>query len=111
MLHHGPTYTQCQLVTANEAVVTEPFTADDIKGAVNELSPRSLPTMSSMINTLTNATVASAMASDEDDTEEPVPEELPGANQPDEIWQLPSKASYQPTISTLGETATSASPT
>ena len=30
-----------------------------------------------------------------------------GANQPDLIWQLPSKASYRPTIPTLGETVTS----
>ena len=34
-------------------------------------------------------------------------EELPGVNQPDLIWQLPSKASCRPTIPTLGETETS----
>ena len=40
---HGPTYTQCSLITTNEnnAVITEPFTADDVEVAVNELSPRS----------------------------------------------------------------------
>ena len=41
----------------------------------------------------------------------PCQEELPGANQPDLIWQLPSKASYRPTIPTLGETVTSNRPT
>ena len=32
---------------------------------------------------------------------------LRGKNQPDLIWQLPSKASHRPTIPTLGETVTS----
>ena len=70
--HHGPTYTQCSLITTNEAVITEPFTADDIEVAVNELSPRSTQsieraTMSPMINALTNATVPSVVATVEDD--------------------------------------------
>ena len=57
---HGPTHTQCSLITTNDAaVLTEPFTADDIEVAVNELSPRSTQsieraTMSPMINALTN---------------------------------------------------------
>ena len=72
---HGPTYTQCPLT---EAVIAEPFTADDIEVAVNELSPRSTQsvsraTMSPMINALTNATVAAVIASVEEDTEVPVP--------------------------------------
>ena len=72
---HGPTHTQCSLT---EAVITEPFTADDIEVAVNELSPRSTQstsraTMSPMINDLTNATVAAVIASVEEDTEVPVP--------------------------------------
>ena len=55
----------------------EPFTADDIEVAVNELSPRSTQsisctTMSPVINALTNATVAAVMASVEEDTEVPV---------------------------------------
>ena len=76
--HHGPTYTQCPLITTNEAVITEPFTADDIEVAVNELSPRSTQntshaTTSPLINALTNAIVASVVATVEDDTEAPVP--------------------------------------
>jgi len=76
--HHGQTYTQCSLITIDEAVITEPFTADDIEVAVNELSPRSTQsisraTMSPLINALTNATVASVIATVEDDTEVPVP--------------------------------------
>ena len=72
---HGPTYTQCPLT---EAVIAEPFTADDIEVAVNELSPRSTQsisraTMSPMINALTNATVAAATASVEEDTEVTAP--------------------------------------
>jgi hypothetical protein len=72
---HGPTYTQCSVI---EAVIAEPFTADDIEVAVNELSPRSTQsisraTMSPMINALTNATVATVIASVEEDTEVPVP--------------------------------------
>ena len=56
--HHGPTHTQCPLITTNEAVITEPFTADDIEVAVNDLSPRSTQsisraTMSPLINALT----------------------------------------------------------
>ena len=77
---HGPTYTQCSLITINDddTVITEPFTADDIEVAVNELSPRSTQgisraTMSPMINALTNATVAAVIASVEEDTEVPVP--------------------------------------
>ena len=102
---HGPTHTQCSLssLTANDddTVITEPFAADDIEVAVNELSPRSTQsisraTTSPMINALTNATVAAAVASVEEDTQKcPHQEELPGANQPDLIWQLPSKASYR----------------
>ena len=58
--------------------MTEPFTADDIEVAVNELSPRSTQsisraTMSPMTNALTNATVAAVIASVEEDTEVPVP--------------------------------------
>ena len=54
------------------------FTADDIEVAVNDLSPRSTQsisraTMSPLINALTNATVASVIATVEDDTEVPVP--------------------------------------
>jgi len=72
---HGPTYVQCSLT---EAVIAEPFTADDIEVAVNELSPRSTQsisrtTMSPMINALTNATVAAVIASVDEDTEVPVP--------------------------------------
>ena len=70
--HHGPTYTQCSLTTNNDAVIAEPFTADDIEVAVNELSPRSTQntsTTSPMINALTNTTVASVIATIEDDTE------------------------------------------
>ena len=72
---HGPTYTQCPLT---EAVIAEPITADDIEVAINELSPRSTQsisraTMSPMINALTNATVASVVATIEEDTEVPVP--------------------------------------
>ena len=76
---HGPTYAQCSLITTNNTtVITEPFTADDIELAVNELSPRSTQsteraTMSPMINALTNATVASVIATVEDDTEVPAP--------------------------------------
>ena len=78
---HGPTYTQCSLITTNDnAVITEPFTADDVEVAVNELSPRSTQsaeraTMSPMINALTNATctVASIIAMVKGDTEVPVP--------------------------------------
>ena len=74
---HGPTYTQCSLITTNDnAVIAEPITADDVEVAVNELSPRSInesATMSPMINALTNATVASVIATVEDDTEAPVP--------------------------------------
>ena len=76
---HGPTCTQCSLITTNDTtVITEPFTADDIEVAVNELSPRSTQsisraTMSPMINALTNATVAAVIASVEEDTEVPVP--------------------------------------
>ena len=60
---HGPTCTQCSLA---EAAIAEPFTADDIEVAVNELSPRSTQsisraTMSPMINALTNATVAAVI--------------------------------------------------
>ena len=77
--HHGPTYTQCSLIPTNEAVITEPFTADDVEGAVNVFdSPRSTQsiertTMSPMINALTNATVAAVIAPVEEDTEVPVP--------------------------------------
>ena len=67
--------------------------------------------MSLMINALTNATVASVVATIEEDTEVPIREELPGANQPDLIWQLPSKALYQQTIPMLGEIVTSSRPT
>ena len=74
---HGPIYTQCSLT---EAVIAEPFTADGIEIAVNELSPRSTQsieraTMSPMLNALTNATVhvASVIATVEDDTEVTVP--------------------------------------
>ena len=72
---HGPTHVQCSLT---EAVIAEPFTADDIEVAVNELPPRSTQstsraTMSPMINALTNATVASVVATIEEDTEVPVP--------------------------------------
>ena len=75
---HGPTYAQCSLIPTNEAVIAEPFTADDIEVAINELSPRSTQsisraTMSPMINALTNATVASVVATIEEDTEVPVP--------------------------------------
>ena len=67
-----------------EAVIAEPFTADDVEVpvAVNELSPRSTQsisraTMSPMINALTtctcNARVAAVTASVEEDTEVPVP--------------------------------------
>ena len=75
---HGPTHTQCQLIATDDIVITEPFTADDIEVAVNELSPRSTQsisraTMSPMINALTNATVAAVIASVEEDTEVPVP--------------------------------------
>ena len=77
---HGPTCTQCSLITTNEnnAVITEPFTADDVEVAVNELSPRSTQSvsraaMSPMTNALANATVAAATASVEEDTEVPVP--------------------------------------
>ena len=75
---HGPTYTQCRLIDTDDAVITEPFTADDIEVAVNELSPRSTQsiertTMSPMINALTNATVASVVATIEEDTEVTVP--------------------------------------
>ena len=83
-MHHlqdyGPTCAQCPLITANDdAVITEPFTADDIEIAVNELSPRSTQSteraaVSPMINALTNsATVASVTATVEDDTEVTVP--------------------------------------
>ena len=60
----------------NDAVIAEPFTADDIEVAVNELSPRSTQntsTTSPMINALTNTTVASVIATIEDDTEVIVP--------------------------------------
>ena len=72
---HGPTYTQCSLT---ETVIAEPFTADDIEVAVNELSPRSnqsieRATMSPMINALTNAAVAPVIATVEEDTEVAVP--------------------------------------
>ena len=75
----GPTCAQCPLITTNDdAVITEPFTADDIETAVNKLSPRSTQStkraaMSPMINALANATVASVMATVEDDTEVTVP--------------------------------------
>ena len=51
---------------------------DDIEVAINELSPHSTQsisraTMSPMINALTNATVASVIATIEEDTEVPVP--------------------------------------
>ena len=51
---------------------------DDIEVAVNKLSPHptqnvSRATMSPMINALTNATVAAAIASVEEDTEVPAP--------------------------------------
>ena len=65
----------------------EPFAADGIEVAVNDLSPRSTQsisraTTSPLINALTNATVAAVIATVEDDTEVPVPrDELPGANQ------------------------------
>ena len=73
--------TQCFLITTNDnAVITEPFTADDVEVAVNELSPRSTQSaeranMSPMINALTNATctVASIIAMVKGDTEVPVP--------------------------------------
>ena len=64
---HGPTYTQCSLITTNnDAVIAEPFAADDVEEAVNELPPRPTQsieraTMSPMINALTNATVAAGM--------------------------------------------------
>ena len=43
---HGPTYTQCSLIQTNEAAIAEPFTADDIEVAINELSPRSTQSIS-----------------------------------------------------------------
>ena len=72
---HGPACTQC---SRTEAIITEPFTADDIETAINELSPCSNQstkhaTTSPMINTLTNATVASVTAMVEDDTEVTMP--------------------------------------
>ena len=75
---HGPTYVQCSLLTDNDNIITEPFTAEDVEVAVNELSPRSTQsveraTMSPMINALTNATVAAVIASVDEDTEVPVP--------------------------------------
>ena len=75
---HGPTYTQCSLITTNDnAVITEPFTADDVEAAVNELTPSPTQsiertTTSPMINALTNATVASVIGTVEDDTEVPM---------------------------------------
>ena len=33
---HGPTCTQCSLIPINEAVIAEPFTADDVEVAVNQ---------------------------------------------------------------------------
>ena len=75
---HRPTCAQCSLFTDNDNIITEPFTAEDVEVAVHELSPRSTQsveraTMSPMINSLTNATVASVTASVEEDTEVPVP--------------------------------------
>ena len=105
------TVQECSLTEA--VIIAEPFTADDIEVAVNKLPSRSTQsisraTMSPMINALTNATVASVVATIEEDTEVPVPRRTTTeANQPDLIWQLPSKASCQPIIPTHGEIATS----
>ena len=73
-------YVQCSLLTDNDNIITEPFTAVDVEIAVNEnveiavneVSPRSTQsieraTMSPMINALTNATVAA------ENTEVPAP--------------------------------------
>ena len=74
---HGPSYTQC---STTEAVIAEPFTADEVEVAVNDFtSPRSTQniertTMSPMINALTNATVASVLvATVEEDTDATAP--------------------------------------
>ena len=100
-----PTYVQCSLFNDNDNIITEPFIADDVEIAINDLSPRSTQsveptTMSPMVNALTNATVALV----EDDTETPAQRriESQGAGQPDLIWQLLLKDLFQPITLTLG---------
>ena len=73
-----------------QAVIAEPFAADDIETAVNKLSPRpnqsvERAAVSPMINALTNAAVAAVMASVDKDTEKcQHREEQPGGvNQPE----------------------------
>ena len=91
----------------------EPFTADDVEAAVNELTPSPTQsiertTTSPMINALTNATVASVIGTVEDDTGVPMPRRTTRSQSTRLlIWQLPLKASYRPTILMPGETATS----
>ena len=58
-------------------IITEPFTAEDVETAVNDMSPCSTQsaeraTTSPMTNALTSATVAAVIASVEEDTEAPV---------------------------------------
>ena len=89
------------------------------KVGTSQLSPCSTQsvsraTMSPMTNALTNAAVAAVTASVEEDTAQKCPHRprrttrQEGANQPDLIiWQLPSTASHQQTISMLGEIVTS----